>query len=324
MATTATINTYKTLREDVYYPKKAVVYLKNNLPQGNIFAPFGWGGYLVWHLPEKKVFISGQMPHWGNLLDEYSKIVSLQSPFEKTPAPSSAVPSTSALASDLSLRQVQADSRGLEESDTAGAQEEYLLLKPERLAAIAAVTSAAGGKKKERPKFVHTCSRCGKTWELAIQLDPSRPMYCPECRPIVLEEKKNRGSVVKQITRTPPPPELTTVHHKEVSELSFAHEAQLPSAPPASKPRIVHDSPSAYAAEPRGMIKVVVDQQTSPERLSMLEEIAQSKNQALELDKKVLEAVVVVRNVYSVKEKSMAQSATRRYLGWSSFHASWW
>ncbi len=213
---------------------------------------------------------------------------SVQSGF--TPAPSSAVPSTSALASDLSLRQVQADSRGLEESDTAGAQEEYLLLKPERLAAIAAVTSAAGGKKKERPKFVHTCSRCGKTWELAIQLDPSRPMYCPECRPIVLEEKKNRGSVVKQITRTPPPPELTTVHHKEVSELSFAHEAQLPSAPPASKPRIVHDSPSAYAAEPRGMIKVVVDQQTSPERLSMLEEIAQSKNQALELDKKVLEA----------------------------------
>ncbi len=84
--TTATINTYKTLREDVYYPKKAVVYLKNNLPQGNIFAPFGWGGYLVWHLPEKKVFISGQMPHWGNLLDEYSKIVSLQSPFEKTAA----------------------------------------------------------------------------------------------------------------------------------------------------------------------------------------------------------------------------------------------
>lgn len=172
-------------------------------------------------------------------------------------------------------------------------QGEYLLLKPERLAAIAAVSAAASqGKKKDRPKFVHTCSRCGKTWELAIQLDPTRPMYCPECRPIVLEEKKNRGSVVKQITRTPPPPEITTVHHQETSELSFDHDEQMPvSSPPAHKPRVIQDGPSAYAAAPtRGTIKVVMDERTPPERVSMLEEIAQAKGQALELDKRVLEA----------------------------------
>ena len=184
---------------------------------------------------------------------------------------------------------------------------EYLLLKPERLAAIAAVSAAANGKKKERPKFVHVCSRCGKTWELAIQLDPTRPMYCPECRPIVLEEKKNRGSVVKQISRTPPPPELTTVHHEESSELSFAHDAQLPAAPQTHKARVVQDSSSSSVVPPRGTINVVIDRQTPPERLTMLEEIAQAKGQKLELDKNVLEA----RAGQPMKSSSAPPSAKR-------------
>ncbi len=82
--TTATIQTYKPLSEDRYYPKRALEYLKTNPPQGNIFAPFGWGGYLIWKLPEKRVFIDGRMPHWGNILNEYTEIISLQRPFEKT------------------------------------------------------------------------------------------------------------------------------------------------------------------------------------------------------------------------------------------------
>lgn len=80
---TATVNTYKALHEDIYYPKKAVAYLHTNPPQGNIFAPFGWGGYLIWKLPEKKVFISGHMPHWENILEDYIKIIKLESPFKK-------------------------------------------------------------------------------------------------------------------------------------------------------------------------------------------------------------------------------------------------
>ena len=79
----ATIQSYKPLSEERYYPKKAITYLKINPPQGNIFAPFGWGGYLIWKLPEKRVFIDGRMPHWGNILNEYSEIISLQSPFAK-------------------------------------------------------------------------------------------------------------------------------------------------------------------------------------------------------------------------------------------------
>ncbi len=52
------------LSEANFYPKGAVYYLKSNLPSGNIFSNYGWGGYLIWKLPEKKVFIDGRMPSW--------------------------------------------------------------------------------------------------------------------------------------------------------------------------------------------------------------------------------------------------------------------
>lgn len=47
-----------------FYPDQAVRYLKQNPPKGNIFSYYGWGGYLIWMLPEKKVFIDGRMPSW--------------------------------------------------------------------------------------------------------------------------------------------------------------------------------------------------------------------------------------------------------------------
>lgn len=58
--------------EQGFYPSKAVNYLSNNLPKGNIFSEYNWGGYLIWKLPEKKIFISGLMPSWiGNDQTEY-------------------------------------------------------------------------------------------------------------------------------------------------------------------------------------------------------------------------------------------------------------
>ncbi|KKQ37289.1 MAG: hypothetical protein US53_C0022G0004 [Candidatus Woesebacteria bacterium GW2011_GWA1_37_7] len=52
------------LREENYYPVKAINYLKNDLPGGEILSIYNWGGYLIWKLPEKKVFIDGRMPSW--------------------------------------------------------------------------------------------------------------------------------------------------------------------------------------------------------------------------------------------------------------------
>ena len=46
---------------DKRYPSGAVAFIQNNKPVGNMFNPYNWGGYLVWHLyPEYKVFIYGR------------------------------------------------------------------------------------------------------------------------------------------------------------------------------------------------------------------------------------------------------------------------
>lgn len=92
-----------------------------------------------------------------------------------------------------------------EERETGDAEEntsrgegggEYLRFSAERLASITK-SMPEGNKKKDKPKFPHTCSRCGKVWEMPVQLDPSRPMYCADCLPLIREEKKVKGKVVK-------------------------------------------------------------------------------------------------------------------------------
>jgi len=50
--------------EETFYPAKGLVYLKENPPPGQIFSEYGWGGYLIWKMPQKKVFIDGRMPSW--------------------------------------------------------------------------------------------------------------------------------------------------------------------------------------------------------------------------------------------------------------------
>lgn len=46
------------------YPYHAVEYLKKSKPVGNILNVYDWGGYLIWQLPEHKVFIDGRMTSW--------------------------------------------------------------------------------------------------------------------------------------------------------------------------------------------------------------------------------------------------------------------
>lgn len=74
-----------------FYPDGAIAYLHKHLPKGQIFASYDWGGYLIWKLPEKKVFIDGRMPSWRNAkaptnestyaFGEYRNILSGKEPF---------------------------------------------------------------------------------------------------------------------------------------------------------------------------------------------------------------------------------------------------
>lgn len=46
------------------YPKEAIDYLMKNEIKGKLFGDYGWGGYLVWKMPNEKVFVDGRMPSW--------------------------------------------------------------------------------------------------------------------------------------------------------------------------------------------------------------------------------------------------------------------
>jgi len=75
----------KIFTESNYYPMAAVLFLRQNLPEGNLFSSYNWGGYLIWKLPEKKVFIDGRMPSWrwkaglpresNNAMEDYVKML---------------------------------------------------------------------------------------------------------------------------------------------------------------------------------------------------------------------------------------------------------
>ncbi|MEN9557740.1 MAG: hypothetical protein RL141_109 [Candidatus Parcubacteria bacterium] len=118
--------------------------------------------------------------------------------------------------------------RALEGDGAADDTVEYLRISPERLAAIS--KPPAPGK-KDKPKFKHTCTRCGKTWEMPIQLDPTRPMYCAECMPLMREERKTKQTIVKAAVRADAPGMSTT-------ETTVAKPIERPKAE-QNRPRLV-------------------------------------------------------------------------------------
>jgi len=70
------VSTNEALFSTIYkYPYNAVQYIKENKLPGKMFNEYNWGGYLIWRLPEKKVFIDGRMAIWQtenqNIFEEY-------------------------------------------------------------------------------------------------------------------------------------------------------------------------------------------------------------------------------------------------------------
>jgi hypothetical protein len=56
----ATAPRHSRFKNPVKYPDGAVAYMKENGVQGRLFHEWTWGGYLIWHTPEFKVFIDGR------------------------------------------------------------------------------------------------------------------------------------------------------------------------------------------------------------------------------------------------------------------------
>lgn len=78
--------------ETKMYPVGALKYLTTQKKDGNMFALYGWGGYIVWKIPGEKTFIDGRMPIWngGNkntrflsyAYADYLNILGGRAPFE--------------------------------------------------------------------------------------------------------------------------------------------------------------------------------------------------------------------------------------------------
>jgi hypothetical protein len=77
----AIVNAY----EAQFFPQRAVAYLKEKgIPPGNMLNSYGWGGYLIWYLPETPVFVDGRTDLFGDeILTEWLRIVNADNHWEE-------------------------------------------------------------------------------------------------------------------------------------------------------------------------------------------------------------------------------------------------
>ena len=70
-----------------FYPQKALPFLKTLPLSENLFNEYGWGGYLIWKMPERKLFIDGRMPSWRKggqfVFGDYVKIIKAEQDFQE-------------------------------------------------------------------------------------------------------------------------------------------------------------------------------------------------------------------------------------------------
>ncbi|MBU2566875.1 type IV secretion system DNA-binding domain-containing protein [Patescibacteria group bacterium] len=170
--------------------------------------------------------------------------------------------------SDENIKLAKEEDEMEDAEENAGDAEEYLKITPERLKVLQKAPS--GGSKKDKPKFSHTCTRCGKVWDMPVQLDPTRPMYCADCMPIVRDERKNKS----KISRTNPV--------EAEFEKSIKKEVE-PDQP--NRPRIVGEI--NLPDKPKETVST--DQKTVNPK-SLLEELELIKGGAVETKKKKVEA----------------------------------
>lgn len=62
------------------FPARAVSYLRDHPVQGRLYNTYGAGGYLIWALPEQKVFIDGRSEPYetSGVLSDYLQVANLK------------------------------------------------------------------------------------------------------------------------------------------------------------------------------------------------------------------------------------------------------
>ncbi|NPA30995.1 MAG: hypothetical protein GXO37_03245, partial [Chloroflexi bacterium] len=58
------------------YPQTALAYIRQVRPQARLFNDYNWGGYILWHWPEQRVFVDGRTDLYGDeILSQYLTVV---------------------------------------------------------------------------------------------------------------------------------------------------------------------------------------------------------------------------------------------------------
>ena len=72
---------HPTFQSPIQYPVDAVRYMETNGIQGRVFHDYGWGGYLIWHMPASKVFVDGRYdPYTNGVFKDYMAAISGDNP----------------------------------------------------------------------------------------------------------------------------------------------------------------------------------------------------------------------------------------------------
>lgn len=70
----------------LFYPQQALPFLKTLPLSENLLNEYNWGGYLIWQIPERKLFIDGRMPSWRKdgqfVFGDYVKIMEAKERFQ--------------------------------------------------------------------------------------------------------------------------------------------------------------------------------------------------------------------------------------------------
>lgn len=117
--------------------------------------------------------------------------------------------------------------------------------------ALKKVSDQKKDDKKAKYSHEYECTRCKKKFMLPVELDRSRPIYCEECHPIVMEERKNgQNKRDDRVKHTPPPAPPLKVTDGEIIAPAPTAPMPLAALPPRDvAPRVTLPLPKG---EPEG------------------------------------------------------------------------
>jgi len=119
--------------------------------------------------------------------------------------------------------------------------------------------------KKAKYSQEYTCTRCGKTFAIPVELDRSRPIYCEECMPLIKEEReKGKKSPApfrpekKVITEVPKIMDGELITKEESSSASLSELTERAKPAPVARPAMEKPAQMAREVAPAVPISVPI------------------------------------------------------------------